>query len=121
MGQSGSVDYLFKQIGEIFIEPPTDQNEDELMMAVLDAGALDFVSSSEGVEIVTEPADFTKVLDSLNGQTILEAELTMRPLTTVPPLTAASDIKAFEKMIDLLEDDDDVQSVYHNLELQELQ
>ncbi|MCL1995766.1 MAG: YebC/PmpR family DNA-binding transcriptional regulator [Defluviitaleaceae bacterium] len=117
LGQTGSVDYIFKQIGEIFIEKSPNVNEDELMMQALDAGAADFIASDEGWEITTEPNDFTKVVDALKDTyTIFSAEVIMQPLTMAPPLSAAEEIKGFNKMIDLLEDDDDVQDVYHNLD-----
>ena len=117
MGQTGSVEFLFKQIGHIAIERGDNVDEDELMMQAIDAGAADFLPQEEGFEIITEPNDFTAVVDALKDTyNILSAEVIMQPLTTVAPLTAPEDIKKFNKMMDLLEDEDDVQDVYHNLE-----
>ena len=116
MGQTGSVEYLFKQIGHIAIENTKDINEDELMDIALEAGAYDFISQKEGYEVITYPNNFTKVVDELkNKYTLLSAEIIMQPLTTVK-VTSPEDIKKLNKMMDLLEDDDDVQDVYTNLE-----
>ena len=114
MGQTGSVDYLFKRIGYIAIEKSDSVDEDSLMDIVLEVGATDFISQEEGYEIITEPNDFSKVMDSIkNIYTVLSAEIISQPMTTVA-LTEPDHIKGFNKMIDLLEDDDDVQDVFHN-------
>ena len=88
---------------------------DELMMIALDAGAEDFVEEEEGYEIITDPDDFSVVREALEkeGIAMAEAEVTMIPQTWVE-LTDENQIKFFNKTLDLLDDDDDVQYVYHN-------
>ena len=88
---------------------------DELMMIALDAGAEDFVEEEEGYEIITDPDDFSVVREALEKEGIVmaEAEVTMIPQTWVE-LTDENAIKFFNKTLDLLDDDDDVQYVYHN-------
>ncbi|MCL1935775.1 MAG: YebC/PmpR family DNA-binding transcriptional regulator [Defluviitaleaceae bacterium] len=116
MGQVGSVDFLFKKIGHIAIEKSEKMEEDELMMFAIESGAEDFITQKEGFEIITSPSLFEKVLEKLKDKyNILYAEITMQPLTYVS-LENPDDIKKWGKMLDLLEDDDDVQNVYHNYE-----
>jgi transcriptional/translational regulatory protein YebC/TACO1 len=85
------------------------------MMMALDAGAEDFVEEEEGYEIITDPDDFSAVREALEkeGIPMAEAEVTMIPQTWVE-LTDENQIKFFNKTLDLLDDDDDVQYVYHN-------
>jgi len=117
MGQSGSVVFQFDNVGQIVVEKAAGVNEEELMMAALDAGARDFLAEDEGYEIITDPVDFSAVCESIEalGAPILAAEVAMLPKLTAT-LTAPDDIKKMNKILDLLEDDDDVQSVYHNWE-----
>ena len=118
LGTSGCVSYLFSKKGIIVIEKATtDKDEEELMMLALEAGAEDFEISEEIYEITVEPSNFTEVREKLEaeGLTFLEAEVQMVPSTTV-----ALDEQAQEKMerlIDKLEDLDDVMNVYHNAEM----
>ena len=88
---------------------------DELMMLALDAGAEDFTEDEESYEILTDPASFSDVRLKLEeaGITMASAEVTMIPQTYVE-LTNEEDIKNIQKTLDLLEEDDDVQDVYHN-------
>ena len=115
MGQTGSVNFQFEKLGSIMIEKSNEIDEDELMMLVLDAGASDFVVGDDAYEVITEPLDLTKVLEVLKAQEIavFSAEVSYLPNVTTE-LTDPLDIKKFTKMMDLLEDDDDVQSVSHN-------
>ena len=85
------------------------------MMMALDAGAEDFIEEEEGYEIITDPDDFSAVREALEkeGIEMAEAEVTMIPQTWVE-LTDENQIKFFNKTLDLLDDDDDVQYVYHN-------
>ena len=119
MGGSGCVSFMFQQKGEIVIENNGDLDEDELMMMALDAGAEDLQSEGEVFVITTSPEDFGTVREALEGEGIefLEAEVKMVPDT----YTAISEETAtkFQKMLDQLEDDDDVQNVYHNAEFPE--
>jgi YebC/PmpR family DNA-binding regulatory protein len=119
MGTSGCVGFMFQEKGEIIIEKE-DKDEDELMMIALDAGAEDFSADEEEVFVVTTtPDDFGTVREALEGQGIefLEASVKMIPDT----YTAINEdeAKKFQKMLDLLDDDDDVQNVYHNAEFPE--
>ncbi len=117
LGTSGCVAYMFDKKGIIVIEKATaSMEEEELMMLAIEAGAEDFEASEEIYEITTEPADFSAVREKLEeaGMEFLEAEVQMVPTTTV-----ALDEKGVEKMerlIERLEDLDDVANIYHNWE-----
>ena len=119
MGTTGCVGFMFQEKGEIVIEKG-DLDEEELMMMALDAGAEDFNSDEEEVFIITtEPDDFGTVREALEaeGLEFLEAAVKMIPDTYTEIDEDAA--KKFQKMLDLLEDDDDVQEVYHNAEFPE--
>ena len=117
LGTSGCVSYMFNKKGVIVIDKTkTNLSEDELMLLALDNGAEDFNVEEECYEITTEPSDFTQVREALEAEGIefVEAEVQMIPTTYV-----ALDEKASERMqrlIDNLEDLDDVMDVYHNWE-----
>lgn len=116
LGSSGSVAYMFDRKGRILIERTEDTDEDMIMLTALEAGADDVESSDEGFEILTEPADFLQVKSELEEAGI---ELASADIEMVPSMhTAVSEEneEQFERMLDILEDDDDVQSVYHNAE-----
>ena len=116
MGTSGCVSFMFDKKGQIIITKEDCELEaDELMMMALDAGAEDFIEEEEGFEIITDPDDFSAVREALEKEGIVmaEAEVTMIPQTWVE-LTDENQIKFFNKTLDLLDDDDDVQYVYHN-------
>ena len=88
---------------------------DDLMMIALDAGAEDFSEEEDSFEILTSPDDFSKVRETLEkeGIPMAEAEITMIPQNYVE-LTDETAVKNLQRTLDLLEDDDDVQEVYHN-------
>ena len=88
---------------------------DDLMMLALDAGAEDFADEEDSFEILTDPADFSQVREALEAEGIkmLEASVNMIPQTYVT-LTDEEDIKCINRILDLLDEDDDVQEVYHN-------
>jgi transcriptional/translational regulatory protein YebC/TACO1 len=88
---------------------------DELMMIALDAGAEDFSDEEDSYEVITAPDDFSAVREALEAQNIpmASAEVTMIPQNYVA-LTSEEDIKKMNRILDLLDDDDDVQDVYHN-------
>ena len=118
MGASGCVGFMFQEKGEIVIERE-DKDEEEIMMLALDAGAEDFQAEEEVFIITTIPEDFGTVREALEaeGLEFLEAAVKM-----IPDLYTAideDDAKKFQKMLDLLEDDDDVQDIYHNAEFPE--
>lgn len=119
MGQSGSVTFMFDRKGIIAIEREDSIDEDELTMLAIELGAEDFEAEEEGFEITTATEDFNKVRNGLAdaGYKFAMAELSYIPQTTVE-LTNPDDIKNMEKLIDMLEDNDDVQAVYHNWEME---
>ena len=118
MGTSGCVGFMFQKKGEIVIEK-AELDEDEIMMMALDAGAEDFASEEEVFIVTTSPEDFGTVREALEaeGLEFLEAAVKMIPDTYTEIDEEAA--KKFQKMLDLLEDDDDVQEVYHNAEFPE--
>lgn len=118
LGQSGCVTFMFDRKGLIGIERTDDIDEDQLMMEAIDLGAEDFEAGEEGFEIITSPEDFTGVREGLKdlGYEFVIVEISYIPQNTIS-LTSEDDIKNMEKLIDLLEDLDDVQEVYHNWEM----
>ncbi len=116
LGTSGCVSYLFENKGQIIIEKSDDIDEDELFMLVTENGAIDMVTNEEFFEVISEVADFAALNKAVTEAEIptVSAELTYLPTTT----TAVSEEneKAIESLLDMLEDDDDVQNVYTNLE-----
>ena len=118
LGQNGCVTFMFDENGVILIAKNT-ADEDSLMMDALDAGADDFNAEEDDFfEIITSPENFGKVRDALEekGYAFESAEVTKIPQTTVQ-LTDELDIKNMNKLIEMLEDNDDVQNIYHNCEL----
>ena len=119
MGTTGCVSFMFQEKGEIIIEKG-DLDEEEVMMMALEAGAEDFNADEEEVFVVTTtPEDFGSVREALesNGLEFLEAAVKMIPDTYTEIDEEAA--KKFQKMLNLLDDDDDVQEVYHNAEFPE--
>lgn len=116
IGTTGCVSFMFDKKGQIIIAKEDYEGDaDELMMTVLDAGAEDFSEEDDCFEVLTDPDDFSEVRQALEdaGLPMASAEVTMIPQTYVT-LTSEEDIKNINKTLDLLEDDDDVQEVYHN-------
>ena len=116
MGTSGCVSFMFDKKGQIIIDKEEcDMDADDLMMIALDAGAEDFSDEEDSYEIITDPDDFSAVRDALEkeGIPMAEAEVTMVPQTWAT-LTNEDDIKKMNRILDLLDEDDDVQNVYHN-------
>ena len=117
LGTSGCVSYMFNKKGVIVIEKEsTDMDEEELMMLALDAGAEDFVAEDEVYEITTEPSDFTQVSEKLEeaGLEFLEAGVQMVPTTTVQ--LDEKGVEKMERLIERLDELDDVANIYHNWE-----
>ena len=116
VGTPGSVSFMFDEEGQIIVaKEDCDMDADELMMMALDFGAEDFSEEEESFEILTAPEDFSEVRLKLEeaGIVMADAEVTMIPQTYVE-LTSEEDIKNIQKTLDLLDEDDDVQDVYHN-------
>ena len=116
MGASGCVSWQFSKKGFIAIDGE-DLEEETVMMQALEAGASDFQVEDGVFEIYTEPDDFDTVKENLQkeGFTFLEAEVQMIP-QTYTALTNEEDIKNMEKMLELMEENDDIQDVWHNWE-----
>ena len=116
VGAQGSVSFMFDKKGQIVIgKEDCDMDADELMMLALDAGAEDFAEEEDSYEVITDPDDFSQVREALEKANIemLEADVTMIPQTWVE-LKDEEDIKRMNRLLDLLDADDDVQAVYHN-------
>lgn len=119
VGTTGCVSYMFDEKGQILVDKEEyEVDADEFMMTALDAGAEDFVEEEDSYEIITAPSDFSVVREALEAQGVpmAQAEVTMIPQNYVQ-LTSEEDIKQFERILDLLDDEDDVQSVYHNADI----
>jgi YebC/PmpR family DNA-binding regulatory protein len=116
LGSTGCVSWMFDKKGLIVIEKSSKFNEDDLMMMSLDAGAQDFVSEDEYYEITTNTDDFSAVREALENRGIefTEAELKMIPQNKAE--ISDDDLVKLEKLIEMLEDNDDVQNVYTNMD-----
>ena len=119
LGQSGSVGFLFSRQGLLLVEAE-GVDEDALMEAALDAGAVDFLAEDGAFDIRTEPNDVSAVRESLEAQgySFVSAGVEYIPNTTVA-LTGEDDIKKMARLLEMLEDNDDVQEVWHNWENEE--
>ena len=116
VGTQGCVSFMFDKKGQIIIDKEAYQGDaDELMMTAVDAGAEDFAEEEDSFEVTTAPEDFSGVREALEaaGIPMVSAEVTMIPQTWVE-LTDENDIKKMNRILDLLDADDDVQAVYHN-------
>ncbi len=116
IGTQGCVSFMFDKKGQIIIDKEECEMEaDDLMMLALDSGAEDFAEEEDSFEILTDPDEFQTVYDALSAENIVmaSAEVTMIPQNYVT-LTDENDIKQLNRTLDLLEEDDDVQAVYHN-------
>lgn len=116
LGQTGCVSFMFKKKGVLAIEAE-GQDEDDIMEKALEAGASDFNADGDVFEIITEPEDFSAVRDDLEEQgfSFVSAEIEMLPdvYSSIDDPDAA---EKMDKLLDLLEDNDDVQNVWHNWE-----
>ena len=119
MGNTGCVSYMFDQKGYIVVEKTVELDEDTMMEYALDAGADDVVAGEDAYEVYTSPADFSSVRTALEekGVSFLQAEISMIPQNKV--VLEGDKLETFKKMLEKLEDLDDVQEVYHNVELPE--
>jgi YebC/PmpR family DNA-binding regulatory protein len=117
LGTDGSVAFQFKHCGQLVFAPGT--SEDRVMEVALEAGAEDVISDDDGaIEVLTAPADFEAVRDALEAAGLKPelAEVTMRAENTVA--LAGDDAARMQKLLDVIEDLDDVQAVYHNAEME---
>ena len=116
IGTPGCVSFMFDKKGQIIIaKEDCDMDADDLMMMALDAGAEDFAEEDDSFEIITDPDDFQTVYDALAAEKLefASAEVTMIPQNYVE-LTDETAIKNLNRTLDLLDEIDDVQNVYHN-------
>ena len=119
VGTQGCVSYMFHKKGQILIaKEDCSMEADDLMMIALDAGAEDFVEEDDSYEVLTDPDIFSEVREKLEQENIpmAQAEVTMIPQTYVS-LSDEKDLKSIQKTLDLLDEDDDVQEVYHNWDM----
>lgn len=116
LGTQGCVSYMFDKKGQIIIDKEEcDLDADDLMMMALDAGAEDFAEEEDSFIVLTDPDDFSTVREALEQEKIAmaDAQVTMIPQTYVE-LTDEQDLYNINKILSLLDEDDDVQEVYHN-------
>ena len=116
MGTDGSVAFQFKHVGQLLFAPGT--SEDQVMEVALEAGAEDVVTGDDGaIEVLTSPADYEAVKAALEAAGLVPelAEVTMRPENTIE--LTGEDAERMQKLLDVIEDLDDTQAVYHNAEL----
>lgn len=115
LGTPGCVSYMFSRKGVIVIEKTDDIDEDALMEVALEGGMEDMITYDDSYEILTTPEDFDAVTETLKaaGYELVEADIDYIPSMESEP-TEEYDIKNLKKMIEMLEDNDDVQKVYHN-------
>ena len=120
LGTNGCVSYMFDNVGMIVIERQPGMDEDEIMMAALDAGAQDVQAEEDAFEITTAVEDFSSVRENLEkaGYQFVSADLTMVPQNT-NEVTDPAIVEKINKMLEMLDDLDDVQDVYHNALLPE--
>ena len=118
MGTTGSVSFMFDEKGVLVVERAPGMDEDELMMQALDAGAEDMKAEEDVFEIYTAPADFHNVRETLEqqGLTFLSAEVQKIPQNLVT-ISDPETLEKVQKMLDLLDESDDVQNVFHNADL----
>jgi len=117
LGTDGSVAFQFRHVGQFVFAPGT--SEDKVMEAALEAGAEDVIADDDGtIEVLAAPADFEAVKAALEGAGLKPAlaEVTMRAENSVP--LTGEDAERMQKLLDVIEDLDDVQAVYHNAELE---
>ena len=116
MGTTGSVAFQFKNVGQLIFAPGT--SEDQVMEVALEAGAEDVIVDDDGaIEVLTAPADFEAVKNALGAAGLVpaEADVTMRPDVTIE--LEGEDAARMQKLLDVLEDLDDVQAIFHNAAL----
>ena len=117
LGNAGCVSFTFNNLGVIVIERTPELSEDEVMEMALDAGADDFITEDDAFIVYTSVADFSAVRKNLEAKNLnfFEAQVQMVPQNKIS--LSGEDLAKFNKLIDALEDLDDVQNVYHNVEL----
>ena len=117
LGSPGCVSYMFSEVGQIMVEAGCGFDEETLMLMTADAGADDFIPTEGGYEIITSAIGFSEVREALEKSNVpmASAEIVMLP-GTYTSLKSPEEHKLMNKMLDLLDEEDDVQNVYHNCE-----
>lgn len=120
LGTTGSVSYMFDHKGVIVIEREPDMDEDDMLMKAMEAGAEDMKADEDVFEIYTAPGDFSAVREALEkmGLAFISADKQMVPQNMIA-VTDPDTVNKVQKLLDMLDDDDDVAEVYHNAELPE--
>lgn len=119
MGTTGSVTFMFNRKGQIIVDVTEDTDMDELELAAIDAGAENIERDEDQVEIVTEPEDLSSVVEALEGAGFVLADSGIRMIPNLYTQVDAETAAKVQKLIDILEEDDDVNEVYHNAEFPE--
>lgn len=121
LGTPGCVSFMFDRKGQIFISNENAE-EEQLMEEALELGAEDFIPDEDGFEIITSPEDFNAVRDGLEekGYEFVATDVKLLPQTT-SVVDDEGQVKSLEKLLDILEDDDDVQKVHHNWEMPDVE
>ncbi|MCI8805071.1 MAG: YebC/PmpR family DNA-binding transcriptional regulator [Clostridiales bacterium] len=115
MGTTGCVSFMFDEKGQIMIEKDDDTDFETIELTAIEAGAEDINEEDDGIEIITSPDDFSQVREALEKAGIIMADASVKMLPqTYTELTDEEDIKKMIRLLDLLENDDDVKNVYHN-------
>lgn len=119
LGTMGCVSFMFEKKGQIMIEKDAAIDEDELMMLALEVGAEDMRAEEEGYEIITDEANFQVVCNALEKENIKFASAEVAMIPTTYSKLSAEDEKKMQKMLDMFDDNEDIQEVYHNWEEEE--
>lgn len=117
LGVSGAVSYMFEKKGYILIEKNDSIDEDDLMMTALDAGAEDFISEEEYIEVLTSPDDFSEVLEALQAKEITILESDVRHVASMKKELSEEEEEKLQNFLDKLDENDDVQNVWHNADV----
>ena len=117
LGQSGSVSYMFNKKGYILIEKTDDIDADELMLEAIDAGAEDFVAEDEYFEIYTTPENFHSVMELVESKNLKAVEADIRQIATIKKELTEEEEQKVQNFLDKLDDNDDVQNVWHNADM----
>ena len=117
LGQSGSVSYMFNKKGYILIEKTDDIDADELMLESIDAGAEDFVAEDEYFEIYTTPENFHSVMELVESKNLKAIEADIRQIATIKKELTEEEEQKVQNFLDKLDDNDDVQNVWHNADM----
>lgn len=115
LGVDGSVAFLFEEKGMILISKEDFEDEDQVMMDALDSGAADFIAEDEYYEVDTDPNDYYTVKDALEGKGYTFLDSSLGPVAITNAEVSDPDIiSSLEKMLDMMEENEDIQEVYHN-------